>query len=59
MLIIQLHVIDSSIVFIDQMAANHIATRIHDPHLGFSCNDHVVLNEVHPYDLLTVHVEAK
>lgn len=41
------------------MAADYVARCVDDSHLGLSCDDDVVLDEVHPCDLLAVHIEAK
>lgn len=41
------------------MAADDVARCVHDAHLRLSRDDHVVLEEVHPRDLLAVHVETK
>lgn len=41
------------------MAADYVARCVDDPHLGLGCDYHVILDEVHPGDLLTVHVEPK
>lgn len=59
MLVVQLHVVHGPVVLVDQVAADHVPARVHDPHLRLGSDDHVVLDEVHPGYLLAVHVEAK
>ena len=59
MFVVQLHVANCSVVLVDQVATDDVARCVDDPHLGLSCDDDVVLDEVHPRDLLAVHVETE
>lgn len=58
-LIIELYIVNDSIVFVNKEATNDTARCIHHPHLGLSCNDDVVLDEMHPSYFLAVHIEVK
>ncbi len=59
MLIVQLCIVYCAIVFVNLVAANYAPWCVHHPYLSLGSNYHIILYEVYPGNLLTVHVEIK
>lgn len=59
MFVVDLYIADAAIVCVYHETADISAWDVEHPHLCFSCDDHVILDEMHSDNLLTVHIQRK
>lgn len=59
MLTIEFYIVYNPVILVDLEATNDTARCIHHSNLCLSCNDDVILNEMHPGYFLAVHIEVK
>lgn len=58
-LIIEFYIVYNSVVLVNKVTSDDAARGIYHSNFSFGCYDHVVLNEVHSGDFLTIHVEGE